>query len=213
MSAPRDEDRLLEHQYDEIQEYDNPLPGWWSLLLWATVVWAALYFFNFIPGIGTGRGRIASYQRDSLAAVAKYGTPQQQAEKGIDEAAVLAALEDPAQIAAGRQVFVTTCAPCHQADGGGNIGPNLTDDYWLHGGRPRDILATVTNGVPDKGMPTWGPVLGPQKVAQVAAFVVTLHGTHPAKPKAPQGEKAAYNGVPGRAGAGAIVPPAGRASK
>ena len=73
MSAPRDEDRLLDHKYDDIQEYDNPLPGWWTLILWGTIVWAVLYFFNFIPGLGTGKGRIANYQADSTAAAEKYG--------------------------------------------------------------------------------------------------------------------------------------------
>lgn len=193
MSPSPEKDRLLEHQYDEIQEYDNPLPGWWSLLLWATIVWAVIYFFNFIPGVGTGQGRIANYERDSTAAADKYGAVQQQQQQPIDEAAVLAAVADPAKVAAGKQVFTATCAPCHLVDGGGTIGPNLTDDYWIHGPRPIDIATTVTNGVLEKGMPVWGPVLGPEKIANVAAYVYTLHGTHPAVPKAPQGTKYSYD--------------------
>lgn len=195
MSAPRDEDRLLDHNYDGIQEYDNPLPGWWTLILWATIIWSVLYFFNFIPGVGSGKGRIANFQADSTAAVEKYGTPAQQAASSIDVNLMLAAMQDPAKLAAGKAIFddPSKCTTCHLADGGGLVGPNLTDDYWIHGPRPIDILTTITNGVPDKGMLTWGPVLGPEKVAQVAAYVYSLHGKTPAKPKEPQGTKYEYD--------------------
>ena len=98
------------------------------------------------------------------------------------------ALADPAQVALGKATFETTCAACHEKDGGGNIGPNLTDDAWIHGNTHRSILTTVSNGVPDKGMPTWSAVLKPEQLAQVSAYIVTLHGTKPAKAKAPQGD-------------------------
>ncbi len=194
MSAPRDEDRLLEHAYDDIQEYDNPLPGWWTTIFWATIAFSLLYYVNVIPGIGTGKGRIAAYRADSTAAAEKYGAVEK-AGAGIDVSLMLADLKDPAQLAAGKAIFEdpSRCATCHVADGGGLVGPNLTDDYWIHGPRPIDILTTITNGVPDKGMLTWGPILGPQKVAQVAAYVYTLHGTRPKSPKEPQGAKYAYD--------------------
>lgn len=191
------EDRLLDHRYDDIQEYDNPLPGWWTLILWATIVWAGLYFLNVIPGVGTGKGRVANYDRDMAAAQEKYGAAQAQAATAsIDVAAMDAAIGDPAKLAAGKAVFATTCVACHMADGGGNIGPNLTDDYWIHGATHKDILTTITNGVPDKGMPTWSAVLKPEQITSVAAYVTTLHGTHPAKPKEPQGVKVDENGQP-----------------
>jgi cytochrome c oxidase cbb3-type subunit 3 len=193
MTVPAIEN-LTDHEYDGIREYDNPLPGWWTLILWGTVVWALLYFLNVIPGVGTGRGRIANYQADSTAAAERFGSAQQQAAAALDVGPMMAALKDPAQLAAGKAIFddPSRCATCHMADGGGLVGPNLTDDYWIHGARPIDILTTITNGVPDKGMLTWGPILGPEKVAQVAAYVYTLHGTHPAKPKEPQGTKYEY---------------------
>jgi cytochrome c oxidase cbb3-type subunit 3 len=189
MSAKRDDDRLLDHQYDEIQEFDNPLPTWWSLILWVTIVWAVVYWLNVIPGVGTGRGRQANYEADMAAAQEKYGSPEQQAAASVDVSRMDAALADPAQVAAGKATFVTTCAACHEKDGGGNIGPNLTDDFWIHGNTHRSILATVTNGVPDKGMPTWSAVLKPGQIAQVSAYVAILHGTKPAKAKPPQGDK------------------------
>lgn len=202
MSTPTDDkgnksqdDRLLDHRYDEIQEYDNPLPGWWTLILWATIVWAVLYFFNFIPGIGTGKGRIANFQADSTAAAEKFGAATKQAAASLDANAVLAALKDPAQLAEGKAIFEdpSRCVTCHTKDGGGLVGPNLADDYWIHGARPIDILTTITNGVPDKGMLTWGPVLGAKKCAEVAAYVITLHGTKPAAPKPPQGHRWTYD--------------------
>ena len=196
MSAPRDEDRLLDHKYDDIQEYDNPLPTWWTVLFVATIIWAVAYFLNVIPGVGSGKGKIANYDAEMAAAAEKFGTPEQQQAAAIDESAVTAALADPAKLEMGKTTFTTTCVACHNADGGGNIGPNLTDDYWIHGATHKDILTTITNGVPDKGMPTWSAVLKPEQLTSVAAYVTTLHGTHPAKPKEPQGVKVDENGRP-----------------
>jgi len=184
------EDRLLDHNCDGIQEYDNPMPGWWVGLFWATIVFAALYLLNVIPGIGTGPGRIANYEREMQAANAKRAAAEAaQPRLELSEAMVFGFTRDPAALAAGKQTFATTCAPCHQADGGGNIGPNMTDDYWIHGNRPMEIVHTITAGMPDKGMPAWGGVLSPEQVGHVAAYILTLHGTHPANPKAPQGNK------------------------
>lgn len=189
MSKPRDEDQLLDHVYDGIQEYDNPLPTWWTVILWVTIVWGVLYGINVIPGVGSGGGREAGYEAEMTAAAERYGTPEQQAGASIDVPAMTAALADPAALAAGRSAFEATCAPCHERDGGGGIGPNLTDGFWLHGNTYRDILAVVSNGVPDKGMPMWSAVLTPEQVAQVSAYLATLHGTKPAKAKAPQGDE------------------------
>lgn len=193
MSAPRDEDRLLDHQYDEIQEYDNPLPGWWTAIFVVTILWAVVYFANVIPGVGRGKGWIANYQADSTAAVEKYGAARTQA-AAVDLAPMEAALADPAQVAAGRAIFGEKCAVCHLPDGGGSIGPNLTDDYWIHGSKHLDILTTITNGVPDKGMLTWRGVLKPEQIAHVAAYVTTLRGTTPEKAKEPQGIRSGEEG-------------------
>jgi cytochrome c oxidase cbb3-type subunit 3 len=165
------------------------MPRWWVYIFWATIIYAVVYFLNVIPGIGTGRGRIASYQDDMARAEQKYA--RFRAPAGPPAAAALAALaEDPAARDAGKAVFEKNCAACHMPDGGGLIGPNLTDDYWLHGGRPAEIWTTVHDGVLDKGMPAWGPVLQPDELQKVVAFVMSLHGTTPANPKEPQGTKA-----------------------
>lgn len=187
MSAMRSQqqDQLLDEEYDGIREYDNPMPKWWLWIFLATILYSLLYWLN-VPGIGIGKGRMAAYEKEVAAAEAKRAVAARTAGPVTPEA-LLALTTDPERLAQGKQTFVTTCAPCHREDGGGNIGPNLTDDYWIHGGKPLDILKTVTDGVPDKGMPTWTQVLGPDQIKDVVAYVITLHGTHPPHPKEPQG--------------------------
>jgi len=184
MTAPHDEDRLLDHEYDGIQEYDNQMPRWWLYSFWGTIVWAALYWFN-VPGIGVGHGQIADYDASVAAARAEFPAPA--TATGPSAAELVAMSKDPAELTAGKAVFTTTCAACHGPDGGGVIGPNLTDAYWLHGGTPDAIWTTVNGGVLAKGMPAWGQSLAPDKVNAVVAYVISLQGTTPANPKAPDG--------------------------
>ena len=106
-------------------------------------------------------------------------------------ASLLAASKEPKTLALGRTTFTTNCVACHGPEGGGVIGPNLTDDSWLHGGEPKEILHTVTEGVLPKGMPSWGPVLKPEQMRAVVAYVISVHGSHPANPKAPEGVRSA----------------------
>lgn len=176
-------DHLLEHSYDGIQEYDNPMPRWWVYIFVATMVFAVIYALN-IGGIGTGAGRIADYNAEMAAARARQ---PQDAGGPVDEAALVRSLADPAARVRGKTVFTTNCVSCHRPDGGGLIGPNLTDNYWLHGGTPVEIHRTVDQGVLAKGMPAWGKVLPPNQVRDVAAYVISLHGTNPPNPKPPQG--------------------------
>jgi cytochrome c oxidase cbb3-type subunit 3 len=186
--GPNGPDRLLDHDADGIREYDNPMPGWWVFLFWATIVFAVLYFVN-VPGIGVGKGRIASYEAEMARAAAKFGVPGAAA-SALSDADLLAMAKDPARLAIGKATFLASCSPCHRPDGGGQIGPNLTDEYWLHGGRPAQILKTVSAGVLEKGMPAWATVLKPEQLPAVVAYVLTLHDSHPPNPKAPQGEPA-----------------------
>ncbi len=179
---------LLDHEYDGIREYDNPLPAWWVYIFWATIIYAVLYMLN-VPGIGIGKGRIAAYQRDVAEAREKYGEPGA-ALAQMGPAEVEAAMADPAKLEAGKATFMSNCMPCHKADGGGSIGPNLTDAYWIHGHRIEDMLHTVSEGVLDKGMPQWSTVLQPAEIVNVVAYVRTLYGTHPADAKGPQGVNA-----------------------
>jgi cytochrome c oxidase cbb3-type subunit 3 len=127
------------------------------------------------------------------AAIEKEAYLKKAANK-VDENTVVY-LKDAASLEAGKKIFTTTCMACHTADGGGAVGPNLTDDYWLHGGSIKDIFKTIKYGWPEKGMKSWKDDYSPVQIAQLASFVKSLHGTKPAKPKEPQGvlyeEKAA----------------------
>jgi cytochrome c oxidase cbb3-type subunit III len=183
-NTPSEQDRLLDHAYDGIQEFDNPMPRWWVWIFWATIVFAILYAID-IGGWMRGPGRIADYERSMSEAAKRLPT----AGAPADANAIAALVRDPKAVALGKTVFTTNCVVCHRADAGGNIGPNLTDDYWLHGGTVAEINKTINTGVLDKGMPNWGKMLSPQQVIAVTTYVVSLHGSNPANPKAPQGEK------------------------
>ena len=179
------DEKLLDHEYDGIQEYDNPMPRWWVWTFWATIVFSVAYALN-VGGIGAGRGWLADYDADMAAFKAAH--PQQG--PGMTDAQLAALVQDPQALALGRATYAANCAACHGADGGGIIGPNLTDDYWLHGGTLAQIQHTVNEGVLAKGMPGWSKMLKPDQLSAVVAYVASLHGTTPAKPKAPQGELA-----------------------
>ena len=182
MANDKPKDQLLDHCYDGIQEYDNPMPRWWVITFWATIIFAVAYALN-LGGIGVGTGRIAAYQQEMAEFKAAHPDT-----KAPDPAALLAAVADEHEVSEGKGIFTKNCIACHGPDGGGIIGPNLTDDYWIHGGKIEEIGMTVSAGVPAKGMPTWGKILKPKEVEEVVAYVWTLRGTTPAKPKAPEGQ-------------------------
>ncbi len=183
MTRPGDDRPMMDHSYDGIQEYDNPMPRWWLLLFAVTIVLVPVYYFA--PGdIGAGAKKEEMYAKEMAAFAAAnpdFGKSTVTAE------ALAAIVADPAQVEAGKAVFTTTCASCHQADGGGLIGPNLADNYWVHGGTPVAIHATITNGVLAKGMPGWGTLLKPEQINALTAFVRSLQGTTPKSPKAAEG--------------------------
>ncbi len=177
-------DRLLDHAYDGIQEYDNPLPRWWVWIFYATIVFAVLYYFDFTTRI-RGPGRVKEYEQQMAEAAKRWPAPA----GPIDESALLALTKDQQALALGKATFTTNCVACHRADAGGLIGPNLTDEYWIHGGSLASIYKTVDGGVLEKGMPNWGKLLKPEQVRSVVAYVASLKGSNPPNPKAPQGVK------------------------
>lgn len=178
----RHEPKVMEHEYDGIQEYDNPMPRWWLLTFYATIIFSVIYYFNVGP-VGNGKGRIADYEADMAAFAAAHPAPT----GGPSVDRLLAMTKDAKEVEEGKEVFTKNCVSCHRADGGGLIGPNLADDYWIHGAAVDSIYTTVTTGVLAKGMPPWGKMLKPEDLERVVAYVVTLRGSNPANPKAPQG--------------------------
>jgi cytochrome c oxidase cbb3-type subunit 3 len=183
MAQANDRDRILDHEYDGIQEYDNPMPRWWVNIFWATIVFAVLYAIGIGP-IGTGAGRIARYE--AAVAAAKAREPKGGGAMDAGQLAALAA--DPTTLALGEATYAKNCASCHRPDGGGLIGPNLTDHHWLHGGSLIEVYRTVNEGVLARGMPAWGKMLKPDEIAAVTAYVASLRGSNPADARPPQGE-------------------------
>jgi cytochrome c oxidase cbb3-type subunit 3 len=170
---------LLDHEADGIRELDNKLPRWWVWLFYATIGFSAAYLLYYHV-LDAGDLMIAEYEKErqqgeqiKAAALAKF-------EAGLD---ALVPSTDEAVLAQGRQVYATLCAPCHRPDGGGLVGPNLTDDYWIHGPQFADNVKVIWNGVPEKGMVTWKGVLKPSEILAVASYIYTLRGTHPPNPK------------------------------
>ncbi len=185
-STTRDRDRVLDHEYDGIKEYDNPLPGWWVWVFVVSIVFSVGYFAYY--QIGPGPTIIAKYEEEMHEAAERQAT-QTAAQGEVTDATLVALKSDRAAMEHAREIFTTRCAPCHGHDGQGVIGPNLTDEYWLHGGRPTEILHTITEGVLDKGMLAWKSQLNPGELRAMAAYVLTLQGSHPPNPKPPQGVK------------------------
>jgi cytochrome c oxidase cbb3-type subunit 3 len=189
MNAAESPDRNAErtvHTYDgDLREEDNRLPLWWLYTLYGTVVFGLLYWYGEHE-LKAWAPRDVAFQEEMVAVRLEEAKKSGGA---LPAEALLALSKTPATVEQGHEVFTTTCAPCHRGDGGGNIGPNLTDGYWLHGGKPQNIWSCVHDGVPTKGMPTWGPQLGDAKVASVVAYVLSIKDTNVPNGKPPQGDK------------------------
>jgi cytochrome c oxidase cbb3-type subunit 3 len=178
------DDQLRDHDYDGIQEYDNRLPNWWLFILYGSIVFSLCYWLVFHT-FHIGKLPRESYEREMVAAA--EAQLARAAEGGTTNESLQLMSTIPDRIAAGKQIFVQYCSVCHLEDGSGSVGPNLTDDYWIHGAAPMDILGIVTNGVTAKGMAAWGNQLGPKRVENVVSYVLTLKGKN-LPGKAPEGE-------------------------
>ena len=186
-------DQLLDHNYDGIQEYDNPLPRWWLWLFYATIIFTPLYlgYYHFLGGPGTEEeyAQEVAAAKASQRQVAAAGMSVSSAVNSRGEQQAAPAVAGIASPENGKAVFAGYCASCHGQVGEGGIGPNLTDEYWLHGNTTENLVAVVTDGVPAKGMVAWKSILNPKKIRDVVAYIQTLKGTNPPNGKPPQGEK------------------------
>ncbi len=195
----QEKDILLDHDYDGIQELDNSLPPWWKYGFYLTIIVSFIYIYRF------------HVSHDGQSQQEEYATEMQKGED--DKAAYLAKsannvdentvtmLSDAAEIGAGKELFSKNCVACHLPDGGGSVGPNLTDEYWLHGGSIKNVFKSIKYGWQDKGMKSWKDDFSPKQIQQLASFVKSLKGTKPATPKAPQGELYIESGAAPAAGA------------
>ncbi len=170
---------LLDHEADGIRELDNKLPRWWVWLFNLCILFAALYL-PYYHILGAGDLQAAEYKKEMEIGDKIKSVALARFEQTLGE---MQPLTDPGILAQGKATFTTLCAPCHREDAGGLVGPNLTDDYWIHGPKFSDNLKTIWNGVPAKGMVSWKGVLQPKDIHNVASYIYTLRGTKPPNPK------------------------------
>jgi cytochrome c oxidase cbb3-type subunit 3 len=178
---PRDP-LLMEHEADGIRELDNLLPRWWVWLFYLSVIFSIGYM-AYYHVFYAGDLQVAEYQKESKAGETIKAEAMAKFESALGK---LEPSKDPVILADGRTTFTTYCAPCHRPDGGGLVGPNLCDDYWIHGPKFEDNLKIIWNGVPEKGMVTWKTVLKPNQISAVASYIYTMRGTKPPNPKPPE---------------------------
>jgi cytochrome c oxidase cbb3-type subunit 3 len=181
----KEADLLLDHNYDGIKELDNALPPWWKYGFYITIVVAVFYLLKFEVW-HTGMNPTEEYNAEMTNAKQQTDAYLASAKENVDENTVVQL--GPAGVAAGKELFAKTCMPCHLEGGQGLVGPNLTDEYWVHGGSLKDIFKTIKYGYPDKGMQSWKTTFSPIQIEELASFIRTLKGTHPPHPKAPQGD-------------------------
>ena len=185
VAIEKEKDIQMDHEYDGIHELDNNLPPWWKYSFYISIVWAILYMGYY--HLGDGELSIPAYEHEmELAKIEKAEIAKTMASK-VDENNVTMA--DASGIADGAAIFKANCAACHGNAGEGNVGPNLTDKFWLHGGDMNSIYKTVKVGWPAKGMKSWEAELSPVQMKNVTSYIKSLAGTNPANAKAPQGEE------------------------
>ncbi len=182
----QEKDILLDHNYDGIQELDNSLPPWWKYGFYLTIVVGIIYVYRY------------HFSHDGLSQQEEFAEEMQMGEEAkaaylansannVDENTVTI-LTGSAEIAEGKELFSKNCVACHLADGGGSVGPNFADEYWLHGGGIKDIFKSIKYGWQEKGMKSWKDDFSPKQIQELATYVLSFKGTKPATPKAPQGE-------------------------
>ncbi len=184
----QEEKLTLSHNYDGIQELDNDLPPWWKYGFYLTIVFSFVYLYIYHYDTKTDdAASIVEYKAELVSAeIAKKEYLSKMANQ-MDESNV--ELADNSGVTSGQAIFTQNCKACHGASGEGGVGPNLTDEYWLHGGDLKAIFKTIKYGVPQNGMLPWKDKLNPKQMQEVSSYILSLAGTNPPNGKAPQGEK------------------------
>lgn len=191
---------ILDHNYDGIKELDNSLPPWWLYGFYATIIFGAVYLIRYhVLGADNQYTELEKEYAEAERAIEEY----KKTAKDLVDFNTVELLTDASDLNKGKQIFETNCVACHMADGGGGIGPNLTDNYWILGGGIKNVFKTVSEGGRDgKGMVAWKTLLKPSEIAQVSSYLLQFQGTTPAKPKAPEGEIWIDESAPTEADAG-----------
>ncbi|MEX6627385.1 cbb3-type cytochrome c oxidase N-terminal domain-containing protein [Tenacibaculum salmonis] len=186
-AVEEEEEIILDHNYDGIKELDNNLPPWWVYMFYGTIIFAVVYLVRF--EVLDGYTQEMEYAESVAVAKRELAAYKSTSKEAVIDAETVTVLTSESDLKRGKAVYNLNCAACHIGDGGGGIGPNLTDNYWLLGGGIKNIFTTITNGGRDgKGMVAWGKTLKPKDIQKVASYIMAFQGTTPAKPKPPQGE-------------------------
>lgn len=180
----KEKDILMEDNFDGIRELNNKIPPWFNILFYGTILFAAVYLMVFHV-FGTGQVSqdeyMAEMQEAELQKEILYRQGKLVTEANVEE------LKDPGPLQSGKETFLAKCSVCHGRSGEGIVGPNLTDDYWIHGTGIKNVFKVIKNGVQQKGMPTWDGQLSAKQIQEVASYVLSLRGTNPPNAKPPQG--------------------------
>jgi cytochrome c oxidase cbb3-type subunit III len=190
------EDKVL-HELDGIKEYDNPMPGWLMAIWWGSLIFSAAYliFYALSFGEGTMEAEYRGATQQAVADVDAYFAANPLVPPS--PADLLAGAANPAVLEVGRSRFTRTCASCHGEQAQGLIGPNLTDDRWIHGGTMEQIFQSVAKGWPAKGMPPWGRAVTPEELSALVSYVRSLQGSNPPNARAPEGDRVVPEPIPG----------------
>ena len=180
-----EKDIVIDHEFDGIQELDNPIPIWFNALFYTTVIFGFIYLLVYHV-FGWGLNQDQEYIHEVAQAEKAKQEYLSQAANLVDENSVE---YNEALVAAGKAVFAANCVACHGNAGEGGIGPNLTDRFWLHGGEVKSLFKTIKYGIPEKGMVPWEQTLTPGQIAEVASYIITLRDSNPANAKAGEGEE------------------------
>ncbi|PWK28693.1 cytochrome c oxidase cbb3-type subunit 3 [Arcicella aurantiaca] len=178
---------MIEHEFDGISELDNPTPPWFMYLFYSSILFAVIYLFAFHL-VGNGQIMTNEYTEEMAVAEKAHELYMKKFANSVNENNVKV-LTDAKSLEDGSKIYTQNCVACHGDKGQGIVGPNLTDEFWLHGGSTKDIFHTITEGVPEKGMISWKKSLNPIQVQHVVSYLSTLQGTKPANAKEPQGDK------------------------
>ncbi|MCB0732778.1 MAG: c-type cytochrome, partial [Ignavibacteriae bacterium] len=176
---------LLDHDFDGIKELNNKIPPWFMAIFYGSMLWAAYYMVDYHI-LGSG-----NVQEDEYAAEVQVAAMEREIlnkSGALVNEETVTVLDDVAAIASGKEIFIKNCAACHGMNGEGLVGPNFTDDYWIHGNKINDLFKTIKYGVPQKGMISWQAQLDPTQMQEVASYILTLRGTNPPNQKAPEGD-------------------------
>lgn len=186
-SAPIDKENeiMLDHDYDGIKELDNRIPPWFTWLFYITIIFSVYYMIHYHV-LGTGELQAEEYETEMQLAELQRAELVKSGAFLNEENVTL--LTNEADLQSGKDIYDANCVACHGQFGEGLVGPNLTDDYWIHGGGIKNVFKVTKYGVPAKGMISWQTQLSPNQMQKVASYIISLHGTTPPNPKAPEGE-------------------------